>query len=714
MGTDNGSAGTEPPDNDGADTDTADDGSSKALASTRRSLLVGLTTGSGALGLGAAAQARGPGAAGNDRRVDDAGGNNDEVSKDGGNGPPARHVVGTSSQAAADEATRRAKAVRHVIDFGDDIGKAVAGRFSEQARRALGRRKDVRYVEADGTMEAIGQAVPWGVDRIDADVAHDTGSTGDGADVAILDTGIDSDHPDLVDNLGAGESIIDCGTAYDGTDCGGNGNACNESWDDDNDHGTHCAGIAAAVDNSEDVLGVSKGATLHPVKVLDCSGAGYLSDIAAGIEHTANQGWDVASLSLGSSSSSSTVRDACQYAVDNGVLVVAAAGNDGPCTDCVSYPAAYDTVVAVSATDSSDSLSSFSSTGPEIDLAAPGESILSTIPGGTAYFSGTSMACPHVSGAGGLLMANGASNSEVRTALQDSAEDIGLSSSDGGNGLLDAEAAAATSQNMIGESGTISVDENWTTVSLDGSYTDPVVVTSVGTFNDSDPVHARVRNAGSGSFEVRLEEWEYQDGVHAAETVHYMIVESGFHETSTGINILAGTVQADGTGWTTANFEKTLGSQHYVFSQVMSVNDSTPVSTRITDVGLNSVDVVCQEEEANRSDEFSDHAQETVGYLVTQPRLGGSSDSGESIASVFATNEWSSGNLQDSYSSTPVVLNGLQSYFGRDTTDLRGRNYSSTSFEVLAEEERSANSETNHVREYVATLAFPNGEITEA
>jgi hypothetical protein len=146
----------------------------------------------------------------------------------------------------------------------------------------------------------------------------------------------------------------------------------------------------------------------------------------------------------------------------------------------------------------------------------------------------------------------------------------------------------------------------------------------------------------------------------------------------------------------------------------MSNNDSTPVSTRVTDVGLDSFDVFYQEENTNRSPELSDHSHETVGYLVTQPRLSGSSDPGESISSVFATQNWTTGSLQDSYSGTPIILHGLQSYFGRDTTDLRGRNYSSTSFEVLAEEEQSAKNETNHVREYVATLAFESGDITEA
>jgi subtilisin len=177
------------------------------------------------------------------------------------------------------------------------------------------------------------------------------------------------------------------------------------------------------------------------VKVLDKRGSGSFSDVAAGIEYTADQGWDVGSLSLGASSGSQTVKDACTYAQGKGVLLVAAAGNDGPCSDCVGYPAAYSEVVAVSSTDCSDSLSGFSSTGPEVELAAPGTDIYSTIPGGYDTFSGTSMACPHVSGAGGQLMANGSSNSQTRDTLGSSAEGLGLTSNETGAGLLDMASA---------------------------------------------------------------------------------------------------------------------------------------------------------------------------------------------------------------------------------------------------------------------------------
>jgi subtilisin len=136
------------------------------------------------------------------------------------------------------------------------------------------------------------------------------------------------------------------------------------------------------------------------------------------------------------------VADAVQYAYNRGILLVAAAGNSGPCSYCVGYPAAEPECIAVSATTRNDTLASFSSTGPQIEIAAPGRDIVSTYAGGGyRSLSGTSMACPHVSGAGGLLMANGYTNTEARQRLKNTAETIGLSNNEGGAGLLDVAAA---------------------------------------------------------------------------------------------------------------------------------------------------------------------------------------------------------------------------------------------------------------------------------
>ena len=345
--------------------------------------------------------------------------------------PLDRHIVGTEP-GRADVARDAATEVHRVLDF-DDIGQAVSGWYTEEALERLRNNPNVRYIEEEGTMEAIGETQPWGIDRVDADIAHSNGETGGddtdgegGADVTIIDSGVDYEHRDLDDNYVDGKDFV------------------NDDDDamDDNGHGTHVAGTADAEDDDQDVIGVCTDANLHAAKVLDSGGSGYWSDVAAGIYWTADQGHDVGNMSLGGSSYSQTVKDACKDAYKKGVLLVAAAGNDGPRPDTVLYPAAYDEVIAVSATNRSDDIARFSSRGEEVELAASGVDILSSqLNGGTTEKSGTSMASPHVAGAGGQLMDNGYSNKEARQHLRDTAEDIGLSSDEQGYGLVDVAAA---------------------------------------------------------------------------------------------------------------------------------------------------------------------------------------------------------------------------------------------------------------------------------
>jgi subtilisin family serine protease len=272
------------------------------------------------------------------------------------------------------------------------------------------------------------QQLPWGVDRIDAELAT---AKGVGSVVCIVDTGIDQDHPDLQANIVGGKNFVAKGITVDPN-----------KWDDDNGHGTHVAGTVAAVDNSIGVVGVAPQASLLAAKVLNRQGSGYLSDVIAGIEYCVSSGADVISMSLGTSSDIQAMHDAVDAAYAAGALLVAAAGNDYG--GAVSYPAAYDSVVAVSATDSTDALASFSNVGAKVELAAPGVDVLSTWKGGSyATLSGTSMATPHVSGVAALAIeANPLlSNVEVRALLQNTADDLGAVGRDNyyGYGLVDAE-----------------------------------------------------------------------------------------------------------------------------------------------------------------------------------------------------------------------------------------------------------------------------------
>ena len=294
-------------------------------------------------------------------------------------------------------------------------------------------KSNVDYVEVDGTMTAHSQTTPWGIDRIDAPEAqHTTG--GDGIDVAILDTGIDPDHESL--DVAGGYAVEEAKGPY------------SEDWADDEGHGTHCAGTAAALDNEIGVLGTAPDVNLWAVKVLDNRGSGSWSGIAEGIEWAADNDMEVISMSLGGGHSD-TVQNAVEYAYSEGSLMVASAGNDYG--DPVNYPAAYDEVIAVSATDEDDNIADFSSTGPNVELAAPGVDVLSTYPGDDyTTMSGTSMSAPHVSGVAAMVydvLGLDASDDdpsdvdEVREQLQDTAEDIGLDEEEQGHGLVDAAEA---------------------------------------------------------------------------------------------------------------------------------------------------------------------------------------------------------------------------------------------------------------------------------
>ncbi|WP_331235125.1 S8 family serine peptidase [Natronorarus salvus] len=357
------------------------------------------------------------------------------------------------------------------LEAADDVKRefvfdALTIRLPAEAADGLANNPNVRYVEENGEMYALDQETPYGMEITEADIAIADGNTGEGVSIAILDTGIDAEHESLAENLEEGWAADDaaCTTGCGGGPFGGGNDIdeCLEEWDDDNDHGTHCAGTAAAADNGVGVLGVAPDATLHAVKVLACDGGGSFSDIAAGIEWSADQGHDVQSMSLGADSGSEVVEDAVNYAAEEGVVMVAAAGNSGPCTDCVGFPAAYDQVIAVSATDEDDELASFSSTGPEVDIAAPGVDTLSTVPRDDyAEFSGTSMACPHVSGAAATLISAGTTDrEEVRAELKEAADDIGLDDEEQGAGRLNvADAVDAESDDDDEESVSVETGE---------------------------------------------------------------------------------------------------------------------------------------------------------------------------------------------------------------------------------------------------------------
>ena len=274
--------------------------------------------------------------------------------------------------------------------------------------------------------------------------------TGQGVTVAIIDTGMDYNHPDLKDNFVDGYDFV---------------NNDNDPMDD-NGHGTHCAGVIAGTGMASDFrfVGVAPNAKLYIYKAMDDIGSGYASWFIESMERAVDPNMDgdfsdhvdVMSISAGDSSGypGDVLSVAADNAADLGVVVVVAAGNDGPSYDSISSPGCAQKVICVGATDKKGEIAAFSSRGSDStetvkpDVVAPGVDITSTWPRGNyRALSGTSMACPHVAGVVALLlqMHPNWTSDEIKTALRDTAVDIGYNLTTQGYGQIDALNAATLS-----------------------------------------------------------------------------------------------------------------------------------------------------------------------------------------------------------------------------------------------------------------------------
>lgn len=275
----------------------------------------------------------------------------------------------------------------------------------------------------------------WNLKKIGMEQAWDVTTGSPDLTVAVLDTGVDSTHPDLAGKLVPGYDFL------------------NDKSDpaDDGGHGTHNAGvIGAASNNGMGIAGVAWQARIMPIKVLNSGGVGPDSVIAKGITYAVDHGARVINLSFGSPTASRVLASAVKYAFDKGALLVAAAGNTAKLDNAVIYPAAYDQVLAVGATDESDKVGDFSQHHPYVGVSAPGVHIVSTFWRGGGYgnyvsASGTSSAAPHVSGLAALILSANPnlSNIQVKQLIQNTADDLGAPGRDEyyGAGRINAERA---------------------------------------------------------------------------------------------------------------------------------------------------------------------------------------------------------------------------------------------------------------------------------
>ena len=327
-----------------------------------------------------------------------------------------------------------------IIKYTYHLVPAIAATLPEAAVEALLRNPRVIRVEPDIEVYALDPELDntWGVKRIGAGTVHSY-NRGIGVKVAIIDSGIDYNHPDLAANYAGGYDFV---------------NQDDDPMDVDG-HGTHVAGTVAALKDGVGVVGVAPEARIYALKALE-GGGGLYSDVIAAIQWCVHNGIQVTNNSYGSEGNPGiTVKAAFDNAYAAGVLHVAAAGNSGKVPgihDDVEYPARWDSLIAVAATNQSDVRASFSSTGPAVELAAPGVDINSTLPGGGyGTENGTSMAAPHVAGTAALVLRSLEATSpspevrdEARARLQATAQDLGDPGRDirYGYGLVNAAGAA--------------------------------------------------------------------------------------------------------------------------------------------------------------------------------------------------------------------------------------------------------------------------------
>lgn len=296
--------------------------------------------------------------------------------------------------------------------------------------------REVSIVSSD-YLESAEYAESWGMEVIGVEAAHSSEFTGEGIKVAVLDTGVDYRHPELSPNYRGGYDFV------------------NDDDDpmDDNGHGTHVAGIIAAARDGNGVLGVAPEAEIYAVKVSDSRGKGSFSGLVKGIDWAIEHDIDIVTMSITGTGGTRALQKAVHLAYDeHGMILVAAVGNGG--TGDVLYPAAYDEVIGVGSVTSDNEKSSFSRSGDEVELVAPGSGIKSAaIDGNYRVSSGTSMATPFVTGALALILqsdeqswrdmdvVNGDgewTNDEVRGVLRETATDLGQEGLDEefGYGLL--------------------------------------------------------------------------------------------------------------------------------------------------------------------------------------------------------------------------------------------------------------------------------------
>jgi len=386
--------------------------------------------------------------------------------------------------------------------------------------KTLEKLKEVEYAEPNGIcyMNLIPNdsdyGSQWAPQLAEAESAWAITTGSNGVTIAITDTGVDGTHADF------GGKVIAGYDTFNNIAILANTNSAVYS------HGTHCAGIAAAVgNNNQGIAGVAWGSAIMPIKISDDGpdyGANH-ADMAEAFMWAADNGADIISCSFGGKGYSQTMKDALDYTViDNGCVFIASMGNSY--RNEIMYPAGYQSVIAVGATDAHDEIADFSTTGDYMSVCAPGVEIYSTMPGGGYdYMSGTSMSCPFVAGAAALILSQnpGMSPEEVKTQLEVTAFDLGSTGFDStfGYGRVDlAAAVGAVGENKYGVVDILVTDR------FDNPLPGASVIlwqggTVISTTNSNDDGHAKFEYITAGEYRISVSFDNYSSSLAADNLV---------------------------------------------------------------------------------------------------------------------------------------------------------------------------------------------------
>lgn len=332
-----------------------------------------------------------------------------------------------------------------VIMFEEEVNRALIEQYSQSTdyifeeipaasitvtdtqKKALQMSPEVKSITYDMPVTSSAQTISYGYEKVGMKNLVPSTLTGTGVKIGILDSGVDSRHPDLQKRVAGGTCLM---TIVDPA-------GCPDSYNDDSGHGTHVAGIIAANNNTFGTVGVAPSASLYAIKVLDENGRGSTSTLIAGVEWAMRQKVDILNISITAPIYETSLEEIMKKAYNAGILIVGAAGNTGPpvsgSSSSVEYPAKFDSVIAVSSIDQYDKIDPLSSLGKEVELAAPGVKIYSTYPDSDyTTSSGTSMAAPYVSGLAALYKEKypEMTNVQIRALLQKNAKDLGAAGRD--------------------------------------------------------------------------------------------------------------------------------------------------------------------------------------------------------------------------------------------------------------------------------------------